>query len=73
MVIHAVDNRRVKIVTTGVGKQHFFSPCCKVCFSVFTITVHAGTIENHIHAQLTPRQRVNALLMQYANGIITDE
>ncbi|MND93932.1 hypothetical protein D3C80_861350 [compost metagenome] len=63
MVIHAKDNRRVKIVTTWVGKQDFFSTCCKVCFSVFTVTVYAGTVENHIHAQLTPRQRVNALLM----------
>ncbi|MOA08875.1 hypothetical protein D3C78_1286750 [compost metagenome] len=73
MVIHAVDNRRVKIVTTGMGKQDFFSACRKVCFSVFTVTVYAGAVENHIHAQFTPRQRFNTLIMQHANGIVANE
>ena len=63
----------VEVVTAGMGEQHFFRASIQMRFAMFTVTVHAGTVQHHIHTQFAPGQLFNTVLMQHADGIVTDE
>ncbi len=55
MLIDAENDRRVEVVTAGVGEQDFFRAGGEMRFAVFTVAIYAGTVKHQIHTQFTPR------------------
>src|SRR5471030_384191 len=64
IVVHAVDNGGVEVMTSGMCEQDFFSSCCKLRFAIFAAAINTSAVENHINTEFAPGQLGSIWLMQ---------